>query len=73
MGMEGIGAEEWGGVSLILGMVMVWARWSLWLVSEVVMVASKGWKCAVGERRRIQWSSGSSWGCVLVCGGRLCG
>jgi len=37
---------------------MVRARWSVWLVSVVLMVASLGWKCAVGGRRRNQWSSG---------------
>jgi len=41
-----------------LGMFMVRARWSLWLVSEVVMVASVGCNCVVGGRRSIQWSSG---------------
>ena len=56
--MEGVGAVWWDGVSPILGVFMMRARWSLWLVSEVVMVASMGWKCVVGGRRRNQWSSG---------------
>jgi hypothetical protein len=34
------------------------ARWSLWLVSEAVMVASVDWKCADGGRRRSRWSRG---------------
>ena len=55
--MEGVGAVWWDGVSQLLGMFMVRARWSLWLVSEVVMVASVGWKWAVGGRRMNKWSS----------------
>ena len=56
--IEGVGAFWWDGVSPILGMVMARARWSLWLVSKVVMVASVGCKCAVEGRRRSLWSSG---------------
>ncbi len=54
----GIVAVWWGGVSPILGMLMVRARWSLWLVLEVVMEASVGRSCVVGGRHRSQWSSG---------------
>ena len=55
--MGGVGAVWWDGVSPILGMCMIRARWSLWLVAEVVMVASLGCKWDVGGRRRSQWSS----------------
>ena len=42
VGMESVGTVWWDGVSPILGMFVVRARWWLWLVSEVVMVASMG-------------------------------
>jgi hypothetical protein len=48
VGIEGVGAFWWDGVSPILGVVIVRARWSLWLVSKVIKVASVGWKFAVG-------------------------
>ena len=38
------------------------ARWSLCLVSVVIMVASFGWECADGGRRRSQWSRGEALG-----------
>ena len=59
----------WDGVSPIWGMFTVRARLSLWFVAEDVMVASMGWKWAVGGRRRSQWSSGEFVGMnVGVCG-----
>ena len=57
VGMWVVGAVG-DGVSPILGMFMVRTRWSVWLVSVVLMVASVGWKCDVGGRRRNQWSNG---------------
>ena len=54
----GVGGRQVGCVSPILGVFMVRARLSPWLVSEVVRVAFVGWKCVVGGRRRSQWSSG---------------
>jgi hypothetical protein len=58
VGILGVGAVGWGGVFPILGMIIMRARWSLWLMSEVVMVASVGWKCDVGGRRRSHWFNG---------------
>ena len=55
--MEGEGAVWWDGVSPIWGMFIVRTWRLLWLVTEVVMVASMGWNCAVGGRRRSHWSS----------------
>jgi len=71
VGMWVVGAVG-DGMSPIFGMFMVRARCSVWLVSVVLMVVSVGWKCAVGGRRRNQWSSGEFvgvnagvWGCPM--------
>ena len=73
VGMGGVVAVWWSGVSPILGMLMVRARWSMWLVLEVVMVASVGWSCAVGGRRRSKWSSGELLGMNVGVWEHLCG
>jgi len=65
VGMLGGVGDESGVKSPIRGMCEMRARWSLWLVSVSVMVASFRWECAAGGRRRSQWSKGESLGMYL--------
>jgi hypothetical protein len=58
VGMLGRVGGECVVKSPIWGMCVVRVRWSLWLGSVVVMVASFRWECAKGGRRRSRWSKG---------------
>ena len=42
LGMVGVGAVWWDDRSMMLGRMRVGARWSLWLLLNVVMVAYVG-------------------------------